>query len=318
MAKLSRMQFVAWKTESTPGDNESITDSEYHLAEDVSVSFAGDEYERTGNLGSLDKMAGVTGAIIGTISFTTELKGQGADEAPDDLPLWKASGFATAQSAYPYTIAQDSTPTDTATIVYFADGLRWILCGCQGTFTIDLEAGSYGKINWTFTGLMRRIPEDATNPVPDNYSTVSPPVLQSTTLTIGGETDFGTCRNITFDMGNEVTTRRSMTGTNAKAFGYEVPQITRRLGSGTMTVEMPTVAAYDWLTKWKDKTKIDGSLTVGTAGTHNKIIFDWDMVINGAPTPADQDGLLMYDISFDLVTDDLSGDDSFSIQHTNS
>jgi hypothetical protein len=317
MAKLGRMQYVGWVTETTAGDNPSVANTDYHLAEDVSVSYEADEIERVGNLGSLDGMAKVTGGISSTISFATELKGAGSDVAPQDLPLWKASGFSTAQSAYPYTIAQDSTPTDTVTIVYWADGIRWILCGCQGTFTIDMEAGNIGKINWTFTGLMRRLPEDATNPTPD-YNTTVPPVLQSTTFTVGGETDYGICRTISLDMGNEVSKRRSMTGSDAKAFGYEVPQITRRMGTGSMTVEMPTIAAFDWMTKWKDKTKLDVSLTVGSAGTHNKIIFDWDMVLNTAPTPADSDGLLMYDISFDLVTDDLSGNDSFSIQHTNS
>ena len=317
MVKLGRFQYVGWVAETTAGDNPAVANTDYHLAENVQVGLEGDEIDRVGNLGSLDGMAKVTGGVMSTISFTTEIKGGGdTSTAPVDLPLWKASGFATSDSAYSYTMSQDSTPTDTVTIVYWADGLRWILTGCVGTCDLALDAGNIGKVNWTFTGLMRRIPEDATNPTPD-YNTTVPPICQAVaTFTVGGETDFGITRSITLDMGNEVTTRRSMTGSDAKAFGYEVPQITRRLGTGTMTLEMPSVSAFDWNTKWKDKTKLDVAFVLGTA-SFNKVTYDWDMVVNSAPTVSDTDGLLMYDISFDLVTDDLSGNDSFSFTYNN-
>ena len=79
MAKLGRKQFLGWAAETTPGTAVAIANSDYHLVEDVSVEFSGDEHERVGNMGSLDYMKGVTGSITASISFTTELKGPGSD-----------------------------------------------------------------------------------------------------------------------------------------------------------------------------------------------------------------------------------------------
>lgn len=317
MAKLGRFQYLGWKAETTAGTNETLANSNFHLAENVQVTLEGDEIDRVGNLGSLDQMAKVTGGIMATMTFTTEIKGGGdTSTAPVDLDLWKASGFATSDSAYSYTMSQDSTPTDTVTIEYFADGLKYILAGAVGTCDLVLEAGNIGKINWTFEGLMRTTPADGTNPTP-SYNTTVPPVCQAVaTFTVATETDFGITRSITLDMGNEITRRRSMTGTLAKAYGFEVPQITRRLGTGTMTLEMPTASAFDWNTKWQNKTKLDVAFVLGTA-SFNKVTYDWDMVVNSAPTVSDTDGLLLFDISFDLVTDDLSGNDSFSFTYNN-
>ena len=93
-----------------------------------------------------------------------------------------------------------------------------------------MESGSVGKINWTFTGMCDGMPSDGTNPTV-TYSTVVPPVCQNTTMTLDSGTAFGVCTKLEFDMGNEVTSRRDMSQT----FGYTIPQITRRLGTGTMS-----------------------------------------------------------------------------------
>ena len=309
MAKLGRMQYIGWAAETTPGTAVAIANSDYHLAEDVSVEFSGDEFERVGNLGSLDNMAGVTGSVVATISFTTELKGPGSDTEPKDFPLWKACGFKEDESSMPYTLDQDSTPIDTVTFRYFADGMQWDFKGCVGTAVITMESGNIGKIAWTFTGMCDGMPSDGTNPTP-SYNTTVPPVCQNLTMTLDSGTAFGVCSKLEFDLGNEIANRRDMSET----YGYAVPQITRRNSTGSMTVEIPTSSAYHWQNTWNNKTKIDGAITVGSV-TYNKTVWAWDMVLTNSPTVTDADGILTYEIGFSLVTNDLAGNNAISIQY---
>jgi len=321
MAKLGRKQFLGYKLETTAGTAIAIANANYHLVEDVSIEFAGDENERVGNLGSLDSMAGVTGSIVGTISFTTELRGGGVEAtAPTDLSLWKACGFECGESDYSSgatspanaMIVDQASPTDmkTLTFRYFADGIQWDMKGAVGTVVVTMESGMIGKCAWTFTGMCDGIPADGTNPTP-SYNTTVPPVCQNTTLTLDSGTAFGVCSKLEFDMGNEIANRRDMSQT----YGYAVPQITRRVGTGTMTVEIPTSSAYHWQNIWQGKQKIDGSILVG--GTqYNKMTFAWDMVLTGSPPPADTDGLLTYEIPFSLVTNDLVGNNTINLVYT--
>ena len=309
MVKLGRKQFLGWAAETTPGTAVAIANSDYHLVEDVSVEFSGDEHERVGNMGSLDYMKGVTGSITASISFTTELKGPGSDAEPKDFPLWKASGFKEDESAMPYTLDQDSTPTDTVSLRYFADGMQWDFKGCAGTAVITMESGAIGKIAWTFTGMCDGMPSDGTNPTP-SYSTTVPPVCQNLTMTLDGGTGFGVCSSLSFDLGNEIANRRDMSQT----FGYAVPKITRRASTGSMTVEVPTISDFNWQVAWNNKNKIDGAITVGST-TYNKTVWAWDMCITGSPTISDADGILTYEIPFQLITNDLAGNNALSIQY---
>lgn len=317
MVKLGRKQYLGWKAETTAGTAIAIANANYHLVEDVNVEFAGDEHERTGNLGSLDSMKGVTGSVVATISFTTELKGSGADGSPfPDLDLWKAAGFECGESDYSggSMVVEQASPSEmkTVSIRYFADGMQWDFKGCVGTFTLSCESGAIGKCNWTFTGMCDGMPSDGTNPTP-SYNTTLPPVCQAATLTLDGGTAFGVCTKVDFDMGNEIANRRDMSET----FGYTVPQITRRAGTGSMTVEVPTVSSYNWQTAWNNKNKIDGALTVGAGGSnHNTMAITWDMALNSSPSISDSDGILTYEIGFQLITDNLAGENTFAITYT--
>tara|TARA_R110002020_G_scaffold373699_1_gene585208 strand:- start:3349 stop:4302 length:954 start_codon:yes stop_codon:yes gene_type:complete len=317
MVKLGRKQFLGWKAETTAGTAIAIANANYHLVEDVSFEFSGDEHERVGNLGSLDSMKGVTGSIVATISFTTEFKGSGADGTPfPDLDLWKASGFECGESDYSggSMIVEQATPAEmkTVSIRYFADGMQYDMKGAVGTCTLTMESGSVGKTAWTFTGMCDGMPSDGTNPTP-SYNTTVPPVCQNTTLTLDGGTAFGVCSNLSFDFGNEIANRRDMTQT----FGYAIPTITRRMGTGSMTVEIPTSAAYNWQTAWNNKNKIDGSITVGAGGSnHNTMAVTWDMALTSSPAATDSDGIMLYEIEFQLITNDLVGDNTFAVTYT--
>ncbi len=318
MVKLGRKQYLGWGLEGTAGTAVAIANGDYHLVEDVSVEMTGDENERVGNLGALDGMAGVTGSRMGTISFTTELRGGGVTgTAPVDIPLWKASGFECGETNYTGTgdmVVDQTVPTtsnSSVTLKYYADGTVWQFKGCTGNVVVTMESGMVGKCAWTFQGQVNQEVQDASNPTP-SYNTVVPPVCQNTTLTLDGSaTDFGVCKSLTFDMGNEITDRRDM----SEERGYAIPRITRRLGTGTMTVEIPALSSYDWNSKWRNKTKIDGSILVGTA-TFNKMTFAWDMVCTSAPNPTDTDGIMTYEISFALVTDNLAGNNTFNLTYT--
>ena len=316
MVKLGRKQYLGWAEETTAGTAEAIANGDYHLVEDVSIELTGDEHERVGNLGSLDNMAGVTGSIIGTISFTTEFRGGGGTGTaePVDFPLWKASGFRCDESDYSGgdMVLDQALTTEfkTVTFNYYDDGMLWEFKGSVGTGVFTLESGAIGKMAWTFTGMIDAFPADGTNPTP-TYNTTVPPVCQNTTLTLDAGTAFGVCKTLEFDLGNEINERRDMTET----YGYAVPQITRRNSIGSMSVEIPTVANYDWNTKWVNKTKIDASIAIGSA-TYNTQTIAWDMVLTGAPNPTDTDGLMMFDVPFSLVTNDLAGDNAWTITYT--
>ena len=113
------------------------------------------------------------------------------------------------------------------------------------------------------------------------------------------------------DVANTLSARPSLDET----YGNAIPAITGRESAGNIDAEVDTVANYAFVSKWRTKTKIDGSFVLGSTGG-NILTVAWDMVLSGAPSASDTDGVLRYDAPFRLVSNDLTGEDAITFVWT--
>lgn len=297
MVRLTRKTFVGWKAESTEGTDASLGNADHYLAEDVEISYESDETERRSNLGDLTQLAPVTGGIVARATFTTEIYGSGtAGTSPDHGDLFQACGLeetVVASTSVSYKYSSASADHDTVSLYIWKDGLRHKILGARGTATLRFEAGLIGKIDWDFAGQYEGDPAEATNPTP-TYATVVPPVALGTTFTVDSTSLVG--RSLDLSLDNANAPRRSFTAT----YGYDVPKLADRLGSGNFTIEAPALSTLNAVNKWRTKDVLDGSFSLGSAG--NTLTVGWKMALN-VPSFSDQDGISNYDIPFQLTAD---------------
>jgi hypothetical protein len=97
----------------------------------------------------------LTGTRYKEVSFDVEFVGSGtAGTAPAWGPLLRACGMAETVTAstrvdyLPITNSQESV-----TVYYFDDGVRHVLLGARGTFTLNLKVGEIPRLGFRFQGI---------------------------------------------------------------------------------------------------------------------------------------------------------------------
>ena len=312
MPKLTRQQFLGWKTEATAGTAETLTDSDFYHASDVNLTFESDEVRRPVNLGSFSDAPGWSGGILARLNFGVEVVGSGtAGTAPFFGDLLEGCGFTeTLVGATSATYAESAAFSDQKHVSFqvYQDGLLHKVNGAVGTFKVPFEMGNPGRFEFEFLGRYNGDPSDGTNPTP-TYATTKPEPTIGTTLTLDSFSPISS--KLEFDIGNTLSARGSLSDT----FGNAIPAITARESVGMVDAEVDTVANYAFLKKWRENTKIDGSFVLGaTAG--NILTVAWDMILTGAPAAGDTDGVLRYDAPFRLISNDLAGENAITFVWT--
>ena len=156
MAKLARVRSALAKIESTYGTDPTPTGSadavqlrnlEIQPAESEVLSR---ELIRS-YLGNSPQLIANTRVVV---SFEVEYSGSGtAGTAPKYDPILRACGMnPTTVADTSVTYAPRSTGFESCTIHYDTDGIRHIVTGCRGTFSISLNANQIPVFNFTLTG----------------------------------------------------------------------------------------------------------------------------------------------------------------------
>ena len=245
MAKLARVRSALAKIEATYGTDPTPTGSanavqlrnlEIQPAESEVLSR---ELIRS-YLGNSPQLIANTRVVV---SFEVEYSASGtAGTAPKYDPILRACGMnPTTVANTSVTYVPRSTGFESCTIHYDTDGLRHIVTGCRGTFTISLNANQIPIFNFTLTG-QYNAPTDTESPTLTFSNQADPEIFNdtnTTAFTLYSATNLA-LQSAEIDLGNEVIYREQVNSTK------EI-QITDRAATANFVIEAPTLATKDFL-----------------------------------------------------------------------
>jgi hypothetical protein len=266
---LTKRRLLAAKIETTKGTAIAITASTDGAMNiyNVKLNAPNDKTERE-QQGTFNRLKGVVGKRMATISFDVDIVGKGASSA---TPL-EASTFlpccAFANSSGTFTRTADVTAQSTCTIILYKDGKKHSLVGCMGTFKDVLTDGERGVRSYTFTGKypITSNPADASLPSLPTFPTTIPP-RGLATFTIAGVSALPRTATVTFDAGNTVKLLEDITDET----GYAYCVVSDAKATIAITPEQDTIANAAWETLMATSGEV-GGVTCVAGGTSLNII----------------------------------------------
>ena len=313
MAKLYRKRTVLIKSEATYGTDSTPAGSDAVQVRNLEVTPV------QSDIVSRDLIRPYLGAspqLIANnrvqVTFEVEYAGSGtAGTAPRYGSLLKACGFSeTIVASTSVTYAPVSTSFSSVTIYYSTDGVRHKVTGARGTYSLNLTANQIPLINFTMTG-QYVAPNDGTDPIPTFTTQATPRIFNdtnTTAFTLFSETDLP-LQSCQLDIGNEVVYRELINSDKEVL-------IVNRSGSGTLMIEMPTLASHDFFTDAIGSTTGNLSIVHGaTAGNIITLASAANALSLGSPTYSEDTGTVMLNLPFTLVPGS-SGNDEFTLAYT--
>ena len=244
-----------------------------------------------------------------SITFQVELAGSGTAGTPPRYgALLRACGLLEAiVASTSVTYTPRSAGFESATIYFNNDGIRHVLTGCRGTFTLNGEVGQIPTLDFTMIGVYNA-PSDVALPT-TTYSQQASPLIfrQGNTSAFQFFSYAGCLQSVSFDMANE-TVYRELVGCTKEIL------ITNRAPAGTVMIEAPTLATKDYFNI--AQTETTGNLTFlhGTAAG-NRVTFTAGQCDITNPTYADQDGVQMLNIPY-VAVPTTAGNDELTLAFT--
>jgi len=307
---LTRKRLIQVKKESTYGTDSTPVGTDALLVRNLEITpIEADVVSRDlirNYLGNSPQLLANTRV---SITFQVELAGSGtAGTAPRFGSLLQACGLSeTIVASTSVTYAPVSSSFSSATIYFNNDGIRHILTGCRGTFTLNGEVGQIPTIDFTMVGVYNA-PTDTALPT-TTYSNQASPLIfkQGNTLSFQFFSYAGCLQSVSFDMANE-TVYRELVGCTKEIL------ITNRAPSGTVVIEAPALATKDYFNI--AQTETTGNLTFlhgTTAG--NRVTFTAGQCDITNPSYADQDGVQMLSIPY-VAVPTTAGNDELSLAFT--
>jgi len=313
MAKLYRKRTVLIKAESTYGTDSSPAGSDACQVRNLEVTPV------QSDIVSRDLIRPYLGAspqLIANnrvqVTFEVEYSGSGtAGTAPRYGSLLKACGFSeTVVASTSVTYAPVSTSFSSVTMYYSTDGVRHKVTGARGTYSLNLTANQIPVINFTMTG-QYVAPTDTADPTPTFTNQATPKIFNdtnTTAFTLFSETDLP-LQSCQLDIGNEVVYRELINSDKEVL-------IVNRSGSGTLMIEMPTLASHDFFADSVASTTGNLSIVHGTTGGNIVTLASAANAISlGAPAYSEDSGIVMLNLPFTLVPG-TSGNDEFTLAYT--
>lgn len=307
MTLLKRVRVLAAKIESTSGTAETLSASDAAFnAFDVDIQPDIEFHERQSQ-GSMSHLPGTLGGRGGTLTFKTELFGDGAAGTPGwASTLLPACGFVESTGTFSPTSEAPGSNVKTLTMAVYENGLRKMLRGSAGSFKMNLVAGRSVMIEWTFRGAYQAVTDTAI-PAP-TYPTISPLRFANSTLTVGGSAT-GTMESVVIDIGGQVVLREDATASDSS--GYAAAIVSNRRVTGTMNPESRLVATED----------VFGEFLSGTENALNIALTDGtDTITINAPKmqrtnvgEGERNGIQVDNIEFQCNKSAAAGDDEITI-----
>jgi len=242
-------------------------------------------------------------------NFEVELAGSGtAGTAPRWGPAMLACGTAaTTVASTSVTYAPVSASFGSATIYYFADGIKHAVTGWRGTFEIKGDLGQIPTITFNGTGVYST-PTDATVGAV-TYGNQADPLV----FTSGNTTAFslfshsGCLSSFSFAMNNEIQ-YRELIGCTKEVL------ITDRKPSGQVMIESVPIATKDYFSIATGTTTGNLTLTHGTTAG-NRAVFTGAQTDITNPSYGDMNGVIMLNLPC-VFLPTTAGNNEFSLALT--
>lgn len=175
----------------------------------------------------------------GRVAFDVELAGSGtAGTAPAWGPLLRACGMAEVIEAGVEVVYNPvSSGHEAATIYYVQDGIRHILLGARGTFTLNMQPSQIPRLSFTLTGLLGTI-TDQVMPTVDLTDFIKPVAVSKANTTFSLHGHAGACEGFSIDLAADIQPRLLI--------NHESIQKTDRMMTGEATMEAVSLATINW------------------------------------------------------------------------
>lgn len=297
---------MAAKVESVSGTAEALTASEgvfnvYNPVLTPEVGFT----EREGQ-SSFDRLPGVPQGRGGRLTFSVDLVGKGSSGVPDWASVFLQGCGCNNGSGGTFSFVTGSSSAKTLTIGLYEDGLLRSIAGSVGTFTINLTAGTAGRVDFEFLGILQA--ESDTALVAPDYPAIIPPRwANSSGCTYDGVSLI--LNTATFAAGNVLKLREDANQTS----GYKAGIITDRMPTFSLDPETVLLATKNWYTNFYASTGASLSAVVGTASNNIITLTMPKAVLTAPPSRGDRDGLMTTVLSGVATRSADAGDDCWTI-----
>lgn len=307
---LTRKRLIQVKKESTYGTDSTPAGTDALLVRNLEITpIEADVVSRDLIRGYLGNSPQLLANARVSITFQVELAGSGvAGTAPRFGAILQAAAMSeTIVASTSVTYAPVSSAFSSATIYFNNDGIRHILTGCRGTFTLNAEVGAIPTLDFTMVGVYNAPTDTALPSV--TYSAQASPLIFRQGNTSGFQffSYAGLLQSVSFEIANE-TVYRELVG------GVKEVIVTNRAPSGTVMIEAPTLATRDFFSTAQAETT--GNLTFlhgTTAG--NRVTLTAGQCDISNPTYADQDGVQMLSIPY-VAVPTTAGNDEMTLAFT--
>ena len=311
MALLTRKRLILAKAEATYGTDPTPTGSANAILVrnlDI-VPLQSDIVQRElirPYLGNYEQLLAQTRVQV---TFEVELAGSGAaGTAPAYGPVLKACGLSeTVVATTSVTYAPVSTSFSSVTIYFYQDGIRHIVTGARGTFTLNGQVGAIPTIAFTMTGIYNA-PTDTALATPTYANQATPLIFKNgNTTSFSAFSYSGALQSIDLNLGNEIVYRELIGGTKEVL-------ITDRKPAGTMSIEAVLLATKNYFTVSTGSTTGSISFQHGTTAGNIATLTRAQADLADA-SYAELNGIAMMNLPY-VATPTAAGNDELSLAYT--
>jgi hypothetical protein len=311
MALLTRKRLILAKAEATYGTDPTPTGSANAiLVRNLEITpLQSDIVQRElirPYLGNYEQLLAQTRVQV---TFEVELAGSGAaGTAPAYGPVLKACGLSeTVVATTSVTYAPVSTSFSSVTIYFYQDGIRHIVTGARGTFTLNGQVGAIPTIAFTMTGIYNA-PTDTALATPTYANQATPLIFKNgNTTSFSAFSYSGALQSIDLNVGNEIVYRELIGGTKEVL-------ITDRKPAGTMSIEAVLLATKNYFTVSTGSTTGSVSFQHGTTAGNIATLTMAQSDLADA-SYAELNGIAMLNLPY-VATPTAAGNDELSLAYT--
>jgi len=311
MALLTRKRLILAKAEATYGTDPTPTGSANAiLVRNLEITpLQSDIVQRElirPYLGNYEQLLAQTRVQV---TFEVELAGSGAaGTAPAYGPVLKACGLSeTVVATTSVTYAPVSTSFSSVTIYFYQDGIRHIVTGARGTFTLNGQVGAIPTIAFTMTGIYNA-PTDTALATPTYANQATPLIFKNgNTTSFSAFSYSGALQSIDLNLGNEIVYRELIGGTKEVL-------ITDRKPAGTMSIEAVLLATKNYFTVSTGSATGSVSFQHGTTAGNIATLTMAQSDLADA-SYAELNGIAMLNLPY-VATPTAAGNDELSLAYT--